>query len=91
MFREVLALRTEVEAAVMGLGKRVPNARETLNLLYRKPIITAMDIEQNVSVTTPTANAILRDFVSLGILRELTGQPRWRSYCFVRYLRLFSS
>ena len=91
VFREVLTLRTEVEAAVMGLGKRSPNARETLNLLYRKPIITAVDIEQHVNVTTPTANAILKDLVNLKILREMTGQPRWRSYCFDRYLSLFLS
>src|SRR5690606_26478962 len=48
VFSKILVLRTEVEGAVLNLGKRTPNARQTLNLLYRKPIITAGDIEQDL-------------------------------------------
>lgn len=91
VFRQVLALRTEVEQAVLTLGKRTPNARQTLNLLYRTPIVSAGDLETALEVSTPTANAIIRDLVGLGILVETTGQQRWRSYSFDRYLRLFLS
>lgn len=91
VFRQILALRTEVEAAVLTLGKRTPNARATLNLLYRSPIITAADIEENIGVSTPTANAILRDLIKLEIIKEITGQSRRRAYAFDRYLRLFVS
>lgn len=91
VFQQVLALRTEVEQAILTLGKRTPNARQTLNLLYRQPIISAVDIEAALGVSTPTANAIIRDLSQLGILLETTGQQRWRSYSFDRYLRLFLS
>jgi len=89
VFQKILALRTEVEGAVMTLGKRAPNARETLNLLYRRPIISAGDIQTTVGVSAPTANALLRDLQGLGIVKEITGQMRWRAYSFDRYLGLF--
>jgi len=91
VFRQILTLRTEVEHAVLGLGKRAINARQALNLLYRKPVVSAMDVEQALSVSSPTANALIRDLERLGILREITGQQRGRAYAFDRYLRLFVS
>lgn len=91
VFRQILALRTEVEQAVLGLGKRAHTARLALNLFYRKPIINAADVEQALSITTPTANALIKALVELGILVEITGQQRWRSYAFERYLSLFLS
>jgi Fic family protein len=87
----VLLLRTEVEHGVLVLGKRAANARALLNLLYRKPVVSAADIEIGLSVSTPTANALIRDFEQLEILKELSGQRRGRSYAFDRYLRLFVS
>lgn len=91
VFQHILALRTEVEQAVLGLGKRTPNARQVLNLLYRRPIISAADIERDLGVSTPTANALIRDLVELQILVEITGLKRFRSYAFARYLALFAS
>lgn len=91
VFRKILTLRTEVEHAVLSLGKRTPNARLMLNLLYRKPMVSAMDVEVALSVSTPTANALIRDLEKLGILIEITGQQRGRVYSFDRYLSLFFS
>lgn len=91
VFQQILALRTESENAVMGLGKRSANARQVLHLLYRKPLISAADIQESAGVSAPTANALIRDLIGLGILREITGQQRWRSYAFDRYLTLFVS
>jgi len=91
VFRRILALRTEVEKSVLGLGKRAHTARLALNLFYRKPIINAADLEAALSITTPTANALIKALVDLDILKEITGQQRWRSYAFERYLSLFLS
>ncbi len=91
VFQQVLALRTEAEQLVLKLGKRAANARQLLNLLYRKPVVTAADVESALAVTTPTANALVRDFEGLGLLRETTGQQRGRTYVFDRYLKLFVS
>ncbi|MDK9720889.1 MAG: Fic family protein [Rhodospirillales bacterium] len=91
VFRQILTLRTEVEQAVLGLGKRAPNARRVLNVLYSKPVLSASAIEKSLGVSTPTANDLIRDLIRLGILVEITGQARWRAYAFDRYLSLFVS
>ncbi len=89
VFREVLTLRTEVESRIHTLGKRAPNARSAMSVLYRKPIVTAAKLSQELGVTSPTANAIIRDLSHLGVLAETTGQQRYRTYAFDRYLDLF--
>lgn len=91
VFRQVLALRREVEARVLGLGRRAQLAHHALSSLYRKPIVSAQDFEQVLEISTPTANALIRELERLGILIEVTGQRRGRIYAFDRYLKLFVS
>lgn len=91
VFRQILALRTEVEHVAMGMGKRAGTARQAVNFLYRKPVIEAADLEQALEVSTPTANALIKALMEQGILVEITGQQRGRVYAFDRYLGLFLS
>lgn len=91
VFRQILTLRNETEERVLTLGKRVPNARAALSLLYRNPVVAASDLERDLAVSKPTAHALVRDLERLGILTETTGQMRDRLYVFDRYLQLFVS
>ena len=86
----IQALREAVELQCLTLGKRAPNARRALTLLYRRGVVSARDIETELGVTSATANAIIRDFVKLQILQEITGMRRDRLYVFDRYLRQFA-
>jgi hypothetical protein len=43
---------------VATLGKRVPNARAALAVLYRRPVITAADLRAELAVSAPTAQAL---------------------------------
>lgn len=90
-FQSVLALRTEVEKQVMDLGKRASNGRAALDILYRQPVVTVQVVQAGLNVSAPTANAILQDFVRLGILREATGQLRYRLFVFDPYIKIFTS
>ncbi|MDD5390196.1 MAG: Fic family protein [Gallionellaceae bacterium] len=89
IFKQILALRTEVEHQMLTLGKRAPNAKQALNLLYRRPMVNAADLMHGLNVSQPTANALLNDFSRLGVLREVTGAGRNRLYVFETYLDLF--
>jgi Fic family protein len=89
VFRQILTLRTDVEQRILSLGKRVPNARAALDVLYRQPLIAANDLEHALGVSKPTAHALVRDFERLGVLTETTGQMRDRLYAFDPYLKLF--
>jgi len=90
VFKEILALRTDAEHKLLSLGKRAPNAKQALNLLYRRPMLSATDLENSLGVSHPTANALLRDFIRSGLLREVTGAARHRLYVFETYLGLFT-
>jgi Fic family protein len=90
-FQAVLALRHEMEALVVTMGKRAPNARAAIDLLYRKTIVSAKDMERELKISTPTANALVQDLVRVGVLEEITGQSRYRLYVFDRYLKIFIS
>ena len=90
-FGKILTLRTDVEQRILTLGKRVPNARAALNLLYRRPFVSAADLEQHLGVSAPTAQALVKDLIRLGILTEITGQMRSRLYEFQPYFDLFVS
>jgi len=89
VFSAILLLRTEVEQAVLSLGKRTPTARAGLNLLYRNPIVSANDLATGLSISVPTANALIKGFEKLNILRESTGRQKGRIFVFDRYFRLF--
>lgn len=90
VFQKILVLRTDAEHKILSLGRRVPNAKQALNLLYRKPMLSAGDLEAALGISHPTANALLRDLIRLGLLREITGAARHRLYVFETYLELFT-
>ena len=84
-------LGVEVELAMFGMGRRAQSGRDLLNLLYRKPFVTAGEIATGLSTSVPTANALIRDFVELGILKQVSGIQRNRVFAFERYFSLFLS
>jgi Fic family protein len=88
-FSKILTLRTDVEQRILTLGKRVPTARAALGVLYRRPIISAPDLGQQIGVSGPTVQALFKDLIRLEILTEITGQGRDRVYAFDAYLSLF--
>ncbi|MEO6453993.1 MAG: Fic family protein, partial [Ginsengibacter sp.] len=89
-FTKIISLRDKLEKdTIVSLGKRLPNAKSLLTYLYSKPVVTVSDVMTNLNVTKQTANTLIRDFNSLGILKEQTGYKRNRIFVFEKYLRLF--
>jgi Fic family protein len=90
-FKAVLKLRSELEdSRIIELNRKIPLAKSLLEYLYKKPVITAMDVEEDLSVSKPTANAIIKDFQRLNILKEQTGYKRNRIFVFEAYTALFN-
>jgi Fic family protein len=88
-FQAILELRKEVEGKTLSLGKRVENARLLLNNLYRKPIVTAVEVAEVLNVTHQTASSLIHDFEKLNILKRWEKAGRTQLYVFGRYLALF--
>ena len=88
-FAAILALRNELESKMVSLGKRAENARALLLTLYQKPVISINDAAAGLNVTHKTASGLVKQFVELGIVEEITGYQRNRMFIFRRYLALF--
>ncbi|CAN5282082.1 Fic family protein [soil metagenome] len=89
-FEGIIKLKTTIEnKKITKLGKRAPLAKQMLNYLCVKPVITVSDLIDELEISKPTANAIVKDFVRLKILKERTGFKRNRIFVFEEYLNLF--
>ncbi len=89
-FEGIIKLKATIEnKKIVTLGKRAPLARKMLNYLCVKPVITVSDLIKELKISKPTANAIVKDFLLLKILKERTGFKRNRIFVFEEYLELF--
>lgn len=91
-FQSILSLKEEIEdEKLVKLGKKFTTSKMLLRHLFRKPIVTAREVQQELKVSLPTANSLLSDFEKLRILNEKTGWKRNREFEFTDYLNLFKS
>ena len=90
-FKSILDLKEDIERKrLITMGKKLPRAHQLMSLLYKKPSVTAAEVENALDVSPKTANILLTDFVKLGILEETTGGKRNRIFKFTEILELFS-
>ncbi|MBT7446067.1 MAG: Fic family protein [Methylococcales bacterium] len=89
-FEQVLVLRQEVDALIIGYGKRAENAQKLIKQLYSRPAITAKETAALLGVSHQAASSLLNRLVEDDVLRENTGYQRNRVFLFDRYLQLFT-
>lgn len=88
-FQQIMALRNDLESQMVTLGRRAENARALLLRLYQQPVVNGKMVAELLDVTPRSANRLIDQFVSLGILKELTGYQRNRLFVFEKYMQLF--
>lgn len=89
-FRQILALKTQIDTETLpSLGRKFKTAQQLMNHLYTKPVFTVREVETWLSVSRPTANALVRALAETGMLEEMTGYRRNRVFVFGAYVRLF--
>jgi Fic family protein len=66
-----------------------PNAPRLLEYLFTQPIVDVNQVRDQLGVTFQTADSLVRQFASLGLLEEITGGQRSRKFRYSPYLRLF--
>lgn len=89
-FQDILSLKQEMDAIVVGFGKKAHNASKLLDYLYQRPIISISDIIEPLEVSKPTANSLVKEFEEKGILIEITGYERNKLFAFNKYLSIYS-
>lgn len=88
-FKNIIALRSNVEHKIAMLGKKYDLAKLFLEFLYGEPKIDAESVAEALNVNISTAFRLIGDFEKLGILKELTGYKRNRIFSFEDYLNIF--
>jgi Fic family protein len=87
--RSILDLRERDRQRIAELGQRAANAYRLHDHLLSDPLTTAADVQRVLDVSQPTANRLLRDLGTVGILTEATGRPRNQRWLYADYLALF--
>lgn len=89
-FKEILKLKEKIEEKLLpSLGKKLPTAKHLIKYLYKRPVVSVQEVQEELKVSLPTANSIISDFERLKILEEKTGWKRNREFEFTEYLNLF--
>jgi len=88
-FDNILKLQKKVEAQIQTLGSRAPRAHKVLESLYRDPVIDAARVGIIAKLSPASAYKLVADLERLGILKEITGGKRGRTYTFESYVKLF--
>lgn len=88
-FDEIIKLKKDVEGKIDTLGKKSKNGRRLIELLYSQPKVSAKTIAQELNLSVVSTNSLLKVFVEIGILQEITGLNRNRFYVFEDYLKIF--
>ncbi len=92
VFRSILALKEQIEREIMPRfsHRRQDNAHKLMRQLYARPVTDIKAVQALLDTSVNTAASLVDDFVSHGILNEITGQRRNRLFLFTRYIAMFS-
>ncbi len=90
-FRKIVSLRSKIDDRLLPqLGRRAAKGAELMKLLYHQPYVAVADVQTKLRVAPATANMLVKEFVRLKILEEVTGWRRNRRFIFREYVRLFA-
>ena len=89
--RRILALREAHRTLITDkFGRAAGNGHRVLESLYEHPIVSVHDVQALIGTTHPPANQLVARMTENGILREITGQSRYRLFRYQSYIDLFS-
>ncbi|PSO42901.1 cell filamentation protein Fic [Candidatus Saccharibacteria bacterium QS_5_54_17] len=88
--QSIQSLQETHRQEILKLGRRSENASALLERLYTDPIISVSEAAEELDVTPPTANSLVKELHKLGMLKEITGFSRNRIFIYEPYIRLFT-
>jgi Fic family protein len=87
--RAILSMKTEHEVQIgRTLGIRSGRGLQLLERLFHQPVISVGEVAKVIGTTYPPANTLVSDFVTMGLLTEVTGQKRNRFFRYSPYIEI---
>jgi len=89
--QDILLLKDRLTTQkIPTLGRKTKNAQKFLDLLFVRPVVTGGLVVKELGLSPKASNAIIQDFISLGILTEITGYKRNRMFAFSDYIKILN-
>jgi Fic family protein len=91
VFKAILELKERIEREIMPQFhvRRQKNAQLLMKTLYQRPVVNVKGMKGILNVQTNTASSLISEFEKIGILEEMTGHKRNRTFVFSEYVQLF--
>lgn len=86
--KEIIILKDTILKTLFDKKVSSIYAVESLNLLFRKPIITSEELVKELGVSKETASQIIKRFEKIRILKEISGKKRYKKYIFSDYINI---
>lgn len=71
---------------ISTMGRARFSCEKALDYLKRLPQISASELSKHLNISTPTARSTLNRLADAGIIQEISGQKRNKTYLYRRYL-----
>lgn len=88
-FKNIIVLRQHYEEKIMTLGSRAKKGKKLLLFMFSQPIVNTKTVAKELDISFNSANRLIKIFIDLGILNEITGFSRNRLFLLKEYLDLF--
>lgn len=88
--QSILRLFKEDRLHIESAGKSSASMLVVHYYLQRHPTADSKRIVENCNLSLPTANSSLKQLVTLGIVKEITGKARNKIYVYQKYLDILS-
>jgi len=86
----ILQIKDRIEKQINSdFGRKSQSAMALLQFLLKKPIVNVNQAKEATNLSYNSANALISDFISAEILKEVTGYNRNRVFVFDEYLKKF--
>src|SRR4051794_6906196 len=88
--KQIVGLREIHRQRITSEVKRATaNALRLLEVLYQKPVVSVNDVCAITGLSFANANELIKQFVKMAFLKEITGNRRNRLFSYAPYLKLF--
>ncbi len=89
VFKGIIELRETCQNKIIQLGKKASSAKALLDYIFQKPTFYAEDCAAATKLSLVSSYALIKDFIRIGILSELTGKKRNQVFHFPGFINLF--
>ncbi len=86
---KIIDLKAEREKIIAAFGKRAKQGQTLLHGLFSKPVVQIKDVQNITGLSPKAANDLVQEFLTKGLLKEITGYQRNRIFVFEDYVKAF--